>query len=299
MLVHVRMFGQSREEVFIMKRMVCLGIVISIVGLTPLLLPSAGTDQVKLRRASGVPLAILDRVFPFKYKGEGGTCFVIDMDSRQYIITAKHLVPGIKSGESVQLYISEEWSRFKINPLFPGNDKSDIAALATDRLIVPRMDLLVGTDGIIIGQDTYFLGFPDLPPTPYLKISTIVRGRHFPFIKNATLSAIDPGPDAGNVLYLDGHNNPGFSGGPVILANHNREESLQIVGVVSGYYPQNVRVKEKQVRESRPRTRKMKNDVTPYIPENSGIVISFSIEEIVKAIRSNPIGFPLPAANNN
>jgi prepilin-type processing-associated H-X9-DG protein len=282
-----------------MKRMLCLGIIVSIMGLTSILAPSAGTDQVKLSRASGVPFAILDRVFPFKYKGEGGTCFVIDMDDRQYIITARHLVPGMKSGESVQLYISKEWSHFKINPIFPANDKSDIAALAADRLIVPKMDLLVGTDGIIIGQDTYFLGFPDLPPTPYLKISTLVRGRHFPFVKNATLSAIDPSPDAGNVLYLDGHNNPGFSGGPVIVANHNKEESLQIVGVVSGYYPQNVRVKEKQAKEPRPGTRKMKTDVTPYVPENSGIVISFSMAEIVKAIQSNPIGFPLPAANKN
>ena len=288
----------QRLEVAVMKRMICLGIILGIAGLTSSLSPSVSTEHVQIHRTGSVPFAVFDRVFPFRYGNEGGTCFVIDLDGRQYVITARHLVPNIKPGDSVQLYISEKWNTFKITPILPVNGRTDIAALATDRLIAPRLDVLVGSDGAIIGQDTYFLGFPDLPPAPYLTISTVFRGKHFPLVKRAVLSAIDAGSDAGNVLYLDGHNNPGFSGGPVILANQGKEDSVRIIGVVSGYYPQKVRVKEKQVKKTRSRAPRMNADNSPYVSENSGIVISFSMTEIVKAIRSSAAaGLPLPSGN--
>ena len=50
-------------------------------------------EDVKLRRA--IPFGILNRVFPFAYGEHKGSCFIIDTGGRQYIVTARHLVPNI------------------------------------------------------------------------------------------------------------------------------------------------------------------------------------------------------------
>lgn len=92
------------------------------------------------------------------------------------------------------------------------------------------MDIVIGQKGIFVGQDVYSLGFPFGLATKFDKpIPT-----HIAFIKKAILSAIDARPGSGHVLYLDGHNNPGFSGGPVIYANYNERERLEIAGVIAG-----------------------------------------------------------------
>jgi len=281
-----------------MRRSLRLGLIVGLVGLILLSSLPVGAEEVKII-AGGIPFGILGRVFPFKYKNSTGTCFVIDIDGRQYVIAAKHCAPGIKNGDSVQLHMKNEWFTFVIRPIFPLNEKTDIVALAADRLIVPKMEILVGAGDMILGQTAYFLGFPHLPPTPYLALSTKFQEWHLPFIKNATISTLELNPDDGNILYLDGHNNPGFSGGPVIIANHHKQETLQIVGVVSGYANQNIPVQLAELKESPSEDQKMGKEtkLIPYVPENSGIIVAYSIIEIIKAIGANPIGLPLPQSN--
>jgi S1-C subfamily serine protease len=274
----------------------CIGIIVSLMLLTLVSAWSGEAKEVKLSKGGGIPFGILDRVFPFKYKSQAGTCFVIDIDDRQYIITARHLVPGIKNGESVQLYVNEEWWTLTVKPIFTKSPATDIVALATDRLIVPKMEIFVGAHGLTIGQDVYFLGFPHLPPTPYLEIATIFKTRHLPFIKRAIISA-GATFDISDVLYLDGHNNPGFSGGPVIFGNYREGERLQIAGVISGYKIQITPVQAAEIKKSPSQGQKMQTKIIPYVPENSGIVIAYHIAGIVDAIRANPVGFPLSQAN--
>jgi hypothetical protein len=52
----------------------------------------------------------------------------------------------------------------------------------------------------------------------------------WPFIKHCTVLGIDADS---KMWILDGINNPGFSGGPVILGTG---DALKFVGVISGYY---------------------------------------------------------------
>jgi len=172
-------------------------------------------EELKLIHG-GIPSGMLYSVCPFKYKTEAGTCFVINIDNRQYIITARHLVPDIKKGDSVQLYFNQNWNNFIIEPLFPKNAKTDIAALAADHQITPLLDIPVSSESIIIGQDVFFLGFPYGLHTP-IKDPTTHITETIPFVKKAIFSANDPSPESGHIYYLDGHNNPGFSGGPVIF----------------------------------------------------------------------------------
>jgi hypothetical protein len=54
------------------------------------------------------------------------------------------------------------------------------------------------------------------------------------FVKHAIISATDK-PGGVNIIYLDGMNNPGFSGGPVIFNPNGDSQKPQVCGVISGY----------------------------------------------------------------
>lgn len=162
------------------------------------------SDEVKLQRA--VPQGILNRVFPFGFKEHSGSCFAIDIANKQYIITARHLVPGIKDNDIVKLFINTAWINLKVRPIFAKNEKTDIVALAGDKLVAPKMEIYIGLKGIFVGQDVYFLGFPFGLATKFEKPTPT----HIAFIKKGILSAIDARQSSGHILYIDGHNNLDF-----------------------------------------------------------------------------------------
>ena len=62
------------------------------------------------------------------------------------------------------------------------------------------------------GQDVYFLGFPY---GLHGDMSALSNDLPFPFVKKGIISLFHN--DGVNRIYLDGHNNPGFSGGPVVF----------------------------------------------------------------------------------
>jgi len=81
-------------------------------------------------------------------------------------------------------------------------------------------------DGLIYSQDVFFLGFPyDIVPNLLFGSG----GFPMPLVRKAIVAAMDR-----DTLILDGHNNPGFSGGPVCFFRPN-EGAARIAGVVSGY----------------------------------------------------------------
>lgn len=244
-------------------------------------------EVVKLQRA--VPYGILSRVFQIRYGNVSGSCFVIDVDSKQYIITARHILPKAKDGDSAELYISGNWHPLIIKLIYPKDDKIDIVALAADQLIAPKMPINIGGKGIFVGQDVYFLGFPFGLASQSDDPTTLL----VPFIKKGILSAIDFRTSSGHTLYIDGHNNPGFSGGPVIYANYGENEALYIAGVVSGYRSQPTRVIE-IIEKQNIKSGNNADNVTRFVLENTGIVIAHSIDHIIREIREKPIGFPLP-----
>lgn len=82
------------------------------------------------------------------------------------------------------------------------------------------------------------------------------------------------------MILLDGINNPGFSGGPVIFYDYIKKKN-KILGVISGYFNQTNKV------ESSPKI------YFEYV-ENSGIIISYPsyyisdiIEKLNKLKRNN------------
>ena len=82
-----------------------------------------------------------------------------------------------------------------------------------------------------------------------------------------------------SVMFLDGHNNPGFSGGPVCFKKAG-DKLFTIAGVISGYRYSQMPVLDKDNKKTE-----------YYIKENTGIInaadISFAVI-IAKEWLTNP-----------
>jgi len=238
-----------------------------VVAVSVVAVASARAEDVRLQRA--IPVAVLERVLQIRVGDKLGSGFVVDLDERQYLITAKHLVTT-RVTRQIQILANGEWTTLRVRPIFPANPQVDIVALAPDKPIARRMTIVAGSDGLAIGQDVYFLGFPYGLATQLEQPVT----RHLPFVKKAILSAVDDRRDSGGVLYLDGHNNPGFSGGPVIFANYTQQDRLQIAGVVSAYRNQRTEVFEEIVPVPSSPTDSQEERTIRFVRENSGIVVA-------------------------
>jgi hypothetical protein len=109
------------------------------------------------------------------------TTFSIDVDNREYWITAKHVFTGVKTGPAgvfttkrVQANIlsqtgngdeghDQHWMPMAFTVIDPGKD-IDILVLVPDQLLLVGMsrdfNLKTGSEGVSLGGDCEFLGFP-------------------------------------------------------------------------------------------------------------------------------------------
>lgn len=246
---------------------------------------SVATAQ-PVRLQGGMPLGILDRVFQILFADAGGACFAMDVDGRQYLVTARQVVPGIQAGDRIRLRVGGKWFELPATPIFPERSAADTVALALEQIVAPRMEVAVGS-GIGLGQDVYLLGFPFGLGTPVQEGGPVV----LPFVKKGVMSAARAG-----AIYLDSQNNPGFSGGPVVFADGARDGALTIGGVIAGYRNQPLRMLE--LKEAPvPTDPDTPADAPRFVLENTGVVVAYGILEIERAIRENPIGalHPEPA----
>jgi len=249
-----------------------------------------------------------------------GTTFSIDLDHREYWITAKHMFTGIKTApagvftkKTVQANILSQigegdeghdlhWMTETFTTIDPGKD-IDILVLAPDHLLIPNASgsaLKVGADGVSLGGDCEFLGFPygdgwkaqwQDPKDPN-KTSWV----WLPFIKHCTPSArLQEG--GLRIWILDGINNEGFSGGPVLVGTGPNQKAF---AVISGFHQEPL-----EVLPAPPAGTKRTSSIPPppqlagentkvvdqrIVNANSGFIIAFDIDSAIKAIRDNPIG---------
>jgi len=174
---------------------------------------------------------IIQRVLFVGYKGKIGTSFTIEKNNRQYLISAKHIFHNINDSDEIEIYNDNLWKKISIKTHFCKDKDVDIIAFSFEKneSITPRYDIDLGLGGTMIGQDAYFLGFP----YGLLTDSGEINNKYpFAFVKKCIISAVDK-----HLIYLDGHNNRGFSGGPLVIADNNK---IKIIGVVSGFIGDNV-----------------------------------------------------------
>jgi S1-C subfamily serine protease len=229
-----------------------------------------------------VPANALQRTFRIRYGESSGTCFTVDVDARQYIVTARHVVTGIAGNAQVRLWHDASWKALPCEVVGVGSGNVDIAVLAPSRAISPSLSLPATTDGMFLSQDAFFLGFPF---GLHAEVGELNANFPIPLVKKACVSMMSLHRDGEKFMLLDGHNNPGFSGGPVIYAIHGDPRNVRVAGVVSGY-----RFEWDKVYVG-------ENETDFSFKYNTGIVIAYSILHAVDLIHANPIGATVGGAN--
>jgi hypothetical protein len=245
---------------------------------------------------------VLRRVLMIQADKNSGSSFTLEVDGRQYLITAKHVVASLKSEDTIQIRKGDEWSSVKVKVL-RCDDPIDIAVLVPASQLTVSFRLEPITNNVFFGQDAYFVGFP------YgLSMDAKEANGLYPiaFMKKGIFSAMVPEGSA-TVIFLDGHNNPGFSGGPIVYRDLNQSGPpiFHVAGVVSGYrhefVPTVVAEEVKpgdDLKQEEPwrivkladgRTIRLK-DTDQLARLNTGIVKGYHIKHAVELIQKHPIG---------
>lgn len=255
----------------------------------------------------------LFRTFMIQVGHERGTAFSIDVDHREYWITAKHIFTGAKtppygtySQKTATAYLLSQvgagdqgqiqhWIPETFTVIDPGKDIDILVLVSKDSLLTNLSeDFTLKTDegGEMLGGECEFLGFP------YgggWKARWQQEWKWLPFIKRCGLSATISDGDI-TVWVLDGINNEGFSGGPVLYGTGSAQK---VFAVISGYQQEVLDVLPAQTTDGKPT-----GSGVPPLPDaaaapdkqkqivkaNSGFILAFDIQSAIKAIRANPIG---------
>lgn len=221
---------------------------------------------------------VIDRVLRIRFEEESATAFTLEQNGFQFIITAKHLFEKASwpNTATIDLLLEGVYKSFAVDIRYPEDDHIDIAVLHTNpyKEIAPFMGNIFSSEGMILGQDVYFLGYPYDFDTFLAGVSG--SNTPLPFVKKACISGmLAPSP---SVMFLDGHNNPGFSGGPVCFKKVNGS-SFSIAGVISGYRYSKMAVLDEN-----------DNETDFYVKENTGIIeamdISFAVNVAKEWIKS-------------
>ncbi len=215
---------------------------------------------------------VIQRIFRIKYGDNSATCFLVDVEGFQYFVTAKHVLQirneqgliqkELMAGENVEIFRSNTWGSVQTTSV-KHSSCSDVSVFTVTEN-VQCLPLLASDDGISYGQDLYFLGFP------YGISSDIGElNRNFPLalVKKGILSSM-PSKEPGKPFLIDGHNNPGFSGGPVIFKRQDNN-SFQVVGIIHGFKPEH---------------RTENGQLVPIENTNSGIIVVYSISNALELI---------------
>lgn len=225
-----------------------------------------------------VPLTALQRTFNMQYNGENATCFTVDLYNKQYLVTARHALPDVGKYTTIQLQHDGQWKDLDCRVVGSAPGDIDISVLAPPRALSPSLPFEPTAKHLQLGQDTFFLGFP------YgLQAEVGDENAYFPLplVKKACVSMLSQRQNDTHYFLLDGHNNPGFSGGPVIYTPPGNDDIVCVAGVVAGftYAWDRVFLGGKETEMS--------------IRYNTGIITAYSIDYALKVIRSNPIGASL------
>ncbi len=218
---------------------------------------------------------IIHRVFRIGWGDGGGTAFSVDVDGREYLVTAAHVVAGLPDeGGEIEIFSRGSFKALPVRVVGRSSGPLDTAVLATDSPVaVPNLPAEPSADGIVYGQDVYFLGFPYELPS---KATLTDAGYPLPFVKKAIVSQLDM-----ETFILDGHNNPGFSGGPVVFVPPPSAPPggrFKIAGIISGY-----RFEPEPIYRGK--------DVTELsFHHNTGLIVATSIDAALALIKANPIG---------
>lgn len=219
---------------------------------------------------------VIDCVFYLSTDTSTGTCFSISYKGVKYLITAKHMFNNTRLAE-FGILKKDGFVKGNSKIFYHENANVDVIVIENDFLQnVPAIPICMDQPGIGIGQEMYFIGFPfGIKAEQYND-----HGFPFPFVKMANLSCAYT-KQGYPLLWLDGINNPGFSGGPIIYSViQDGEERQYLGGVISSYRCDVKPVCDKDGKNSDPEL---------YYRENSGLIHVHGTKCIIDIIERNSI----------
>ena len=202
---------------------------------------------------------------------ETGTAFTIEEEGREYLVTARHIAHSLQGTSEIEVFKDRGWFPLQVTVIGHAPGEVDISVLAPAERLTPTrpLPLPASSKGLTYGQEAFFLGFPYGIGDNFLRET----GHPLPFVKRVTVSTL-----FGRPYLLDGHNNPGFSGGPVVFCPPARRE-FQVAAVVSGYRWASAPVRDQEDK-----------DTEFHLRENTGIVVAYDVNEAAALISANPLG---------
>ncbi|MGO9033329.1 S1 family peptidase [Mycobacterium sp.] len=212
-----------------------------------------------------VPAQCWLRTFKITAGTHSATCFVISRHDRQWLITAKHFIDGaLPGGGAMTLHRHQGDVNEQVQPLpvpltQPGADIA-VFSFGDTKLVDESMTLTPSAGGLVLSQQAFFLGYP-LP-------DRVPIAGSIPFVKHGIVSqrAMVNGV---HIWWVDGINNPGFSGGPMVFNEGGGIGTIwHVLGVVSGYITQHIAVV----------------GGAGLVPTNSGILVVYDIKHATDAI---------------
>lgn len=202
------------------------------------------------------------------------------------------MCPSIRDGDSIGIFHNGDWKDKKVEVVGLGEKNrvdTGVAVLALENQLSPSFSLPATSAGLVWAQNIYFLGYPyglhtSVDMNEGYRVA-LVKGALFSgeveFDRQFPHKPFSPADAEGihETFLLDGHNNPGFSGGPVVFRPaQGVNAELCVMGVVSGFRSEDVDVK-------------LQNKPTGLISKaNTGIVVCPSIKRATDMIAANPIG---------
>jgi hypothetical protein len=225
-----------------------------------------------------IDTAALARILMLRY-GEGtGTCYLADVENRQYLLTASHVVPEIEDGHQIALRINHDWFETEVRVVEHLIDGSDITVLALPMVIARGDNHEVTAGHLPLSGEVYFAGYPFarnivIPPENQEALNW---RRDFPFVKRGIVSALNFQGGL-RTIYIDAQANPGFSGSPIFFRIIG-EQRLRCCGVLSAGWIDNRIIQQGG------------NEVDLSVIEDAGMCIAYATTHAVEAILRNPVG---------
>ena len=218
-----------------------------------------------------VTRSILERTFRMRHGDQSGTCFTVNVEGRRYLVTARHLVRTIDPCGVVEVQHSGKWMPVAVQLVGHGEGELDVSVLAPQYLFGASHAVGLTTAQLQLAEEVFFLGYPY---GLWFDMGKVNEGFPLPLVKRAVVSAMFA---ADGWMLLDGHNNPGFSGGPVVRRWDGRHQI--VIGVISGYRSEKLPVLDDA------------GNPGPYrYAMNTGIVVVYDARLVRRLIDANPIG---------
>ena len=224
-------------------------------------------------------LEVFPRVFCIRCGSRTGTGFSLDIDGRQYLLTATHVLMGLQEGKVLELFHGGKWKPLETRVIATAPPQIDMTILALNfRITLPEIQLPPLRRSCQVGEEVLCLGFPlgdwkhvEGAETPFPP----------PFLKRGIVAYASDPSSAVKTIFIDTVPNLGFSGGPV-LCREGETGTWQVGALMSAleYDHQPIYFGDSRV----------------LVRPNSGqedMLVAYEINQALDLINLNPGGFEL------